>query len=396
MMEQAYITNIHIHSVRHLKNIDIELDSEQMKHLIITGKNGSGKTSLLDELSKVFNEMNYMDFDINTSNMKELYLGITDYGRNNFIPNLKVKFNIRNNELMSRMHQGLFIKAYYKADRIFKTEVSNHVENIKLSDNYKIFEEPKVLFQKYLVDLKVKQALFQTNGKQEQADQIKCWFNSLEALLKTIFEDESLSLVFNEEEFQFSIHMKNREPFTFNTLSSGYASLLDIVIDLIMRMEKHTNRSFRYDMPGIVFIDEIETHLHLDMQKNILKFLTTLFPNIQFIVSTHSPFVLNSISDVIIYDLENRTHVKNGLANIPYEGVVEGYFKVDTLSNELNDKFKQYKRLVKKEKLTDQDFAEIARLSIYLDEIPDYLALGFTTEYERLKLEFERRTDLND
>lgn len=396
MMEQAYITNIHIHSVRHLKNIDIELDSEQMKHLIITGKNGSGKTSLLDELSKVFNDDNFDNFDINTDK-KELYIGIASFPDDyDYIPNLKLKLNVTYSELKSKMHQGLFIKAYYKADRIFKTEVSNHVENIKLLDNYQIYDEPKVMFQKYLVDLKVKQALFQTNGKQKQAYQIKCWFSSLEALLKTIFEDESLSLVFNEEEFQFSIHMKNREPFTFNTLSSGYASLLDIVIDIIMRMEKHTNRSFRYDMPGIVLIDEIETHLHLDMQKNILKFLTTLFPNIQFIVSTHSPFVLNSISDVIIYDLENRTHVKNGLANIPYEGVVEGYFKVDTLSNELNDKFKQYKRLVQKEKLTDQDFAEIARLSIYLDEIPDYLALGFTTEYERLKLEFERRTDLND
>ena len=49
-MNQAYITNIEINHVRHLKNIEIPLSEGKMKHLIITGKNGCGKTSLLDAL----------------------------------------------------------------------------------------------------------------------------------------------------------------------------------------------------------------------------------------------------------------------------------------------------------------------------------------------------------
>ena len=44
--------------------------------------------------------------------------------------------------------------------------------------------------------------------------------------------------------------------------------------------------------------------------------------------------------------------------------------------------------------LTDEDFAEIKRLALYLEEIPDYLALDVTTEYRRLKLEFEHREDI--
>ena len=65
------------------------------------------------------------------------------------------------------------------------------------------------------------------------------------------------------------------------------------------------------------------------LQKNILPILTELFPNIQFIVSTHSPFILNSISNVVIYDLENKTLVntEEGLSNIPYEG---GDFMIPT------------------------------------------------------------------
>ncbi len=84
----------------------------------------------------------------------------------------------------------------------------------------------------------------------------------------------------------------------------------------------------------------------------ILPFLTTFFPNVQFIVSTHSPIILQSLGDVVIYDLEN------------------------------------------KEVITDGDITEIAELEIYLDEIPDYLAWDIATEYKRLKSEFESREDL--
>ena len=135
-------------------------------------------------------------------------------------------------------------------------------------------------------------------------------------------------------------------------------------------------------------IDEIETHLHLEMQRNILGLLTTLFPNIQFIVTTHSPFILNSLKDVVIYDLENHMLVENGLADVPYNGIVEGYFNVDGMSKLLSGKFQKYKEIVSKEKLKDEDFAEAAKLEMFLDEIPDYLALDIAAEYQRLKLEF--------
>ena len=50
-MEKYFITDMEIEKVRHLININIPLDKEQPKHLILTGKNGSGKTSVLLALS---------------------------------------------------------------------------------------------------------------------------------------------------------------------------------------------------------------------------------------------------------------------------------------------------------------------------------------------------------
>ena len=100
------------------------------------------------------------------------------------------------------------------------------------------------------------------------------------------------------------------------------------------------------------------------------------------------------MDNAVIYDLENNIIVKNGLSNVPYGGIVEGYFKADLMSNILKEKYEKYKRLVVKENLSDEDFEEIADLEMFLNEIPDYLALNITTEYQRLKAEFEKREDI--
>lgn len=168
-----------------------------------------------------------------------------------------------------------------------------------------------------------------------------------------------------------TITIDGREPFDFNTMSAGYAAVFDIIGNMTMRMESQR----RYDLEGIVLIDKIETHLHVELQKKIVPILKELFPNIQFIMTTHSPFILNSAENVVIYDLEKKMLVKDGLTNLPYEGIVEGYFGADRLSQELRDKFDRYRALAAKEKLTDDEYAETAELETYLDDVPDYLAL---------------------
>lgn len=56
-MKQLFITNLTIKKVRHLKDISIPLSEYQMKHLILTGKNGSGKTSLVEALAQHLNNV---------------------------------------------------------------------------------------------------------------------------------------------------------------------------------------------------------------------------------------------------------------------------------------------------------------------------------------------------
>ena len=412
-MEQIFIKNIKINKVRHLKNLDIPVCENKCKHIILTGQNGSGKTSILDAIAVFLNSVTRgNDLEQLMRVIKQAKVSIEYYTENpdeqvlqKYERNLKhlnnqyldytagvwLDFNTSFVNIQKQFEAGQFVVAYYKADRVFSSIEPKHVEKVQLKSGYAIDETPREEFIKYLLDLKMTQALAISGGKMDKADTIRIWFEKFDDLLKIIFNDKSVRLEFDEETFKFSIVMDGREPFDFNTLSSGYAAILDIVVDLIIRMEKQLNRSFDFTIPGIVLIDEIETHLHLDLQKNIMKLLTTVFPNIQFVVSSHSPFILNSLDNVIIYDLENKMLVENGLSDVPYSGIVEGYFKADELSDELRDKFEAYKELANKPNLDDDDYEQIADLEMYLDEIPDYLALNLTTEYQELKTKLRAR-----
>lgn len=418
-MENVYITKVILEEVRNLTYAEIPLSAKEKKNLIITGKNGSGKTTVLNALASylnavlknndVENEKKYLKMDEENLDYSKTHGGTESeirefegrvYDRKDRLTLLKHGIEVELNCSGKHVHQlfqdGKVILAYYKADRVFRTDIPRHVEKVQLQDQYSIDENPRDNLVKYLLDLKMTQALSATNGKYEKAVDIQRWFDNFEKLLQKIFENKQLKLEFDEETFKFSIKEPKKEAYDFNSLSSGYAAILDIVVDLMIRMEKQTNRTFQYDIPGIVLIDEIETHLHLELQKKIMELLTTMFPNVQFIVSTHSPFILNSLENVVIYDLEQKTLVNSdtGLSNIPYDGIVEGYFGASRLSDELADKFQRYKELAVKNNLTDDDIEEITQLEMYLDEIPDYLNLNITTEYQKIKLELSQRTDI--
>lgn len=379
-MERLYITKLTINKVRHLKNISIPLSENQIKHLILTGKNGSGKTSVVEALAR------YLD---------KIFTGERENAFRNCQKELDIKLNNKIESIPELADKYHYILAYYDAARVFQAEQPRQIEKVKLEDYYGLTDFPRKEFVKYLLDLKMTEALARNNNKTEKADEIQTWFAKLEQLLKQIFDDKTVELEFDEETFEFHILQHGKEPFDFNTLSNGYQAVLDIILDIIMRMQNQTQRSFDFNLPGIVLIDEIETHLHLELQKNIMPFLTAIFPNIQFIVTSHSPFILNSIRNVVIYDLEKNLLVENGLDNVPYDGIVEGYFGADKLSDALKQKFERYKTLVKKKCLSDEELNEIAELELYLDDIPDYLALGISTDYQELKLEFMNREDID-
>ena len=370
----SYINHIHISEVRNLHGIDLSLDK---RHVVFTGRNGSGKTSVIEAIRGKLAHFVAEDSQAVPPDLQ----GVT------------LQFADSEEDLRNKVNAGEFLIACYTAEREYKAESSKHIERIDLQNSYGIMEKPGLEFVKYLVDLKTKEALYKSNDKAEQAARIVKWFDNFKGILRQIFDDEHLELDFDIETFTFTIRQAGKKPFSFAQLSSGYAAVLDIVTDIIVRMEKH--HSGVYDMPGIVLIDEIEAHLHLSLQKNIFLLLTGMFPNIQFIVTTHSPFVLSSAKEALIYDLEKNLCIdtEEGLSNLTYSGIVEGYFDSTELSKDLMQKYEKFQELAKKENFTDDDYEELGTLQTYLDEVPDYLALRIAAGYQKTKLELYARLE---
>ncbi len=97
-------------------------------------------------------------------------------------------------------------------------------------------------------------------------------------------------------------------------LSDGYKTLLSLVIDLSIRMAlanpKHPDP---ISAPGIVLIDEIDLHLHPEWQRRVIGDLLTTFANTQFIVTTHSPYIVEAVNNHLQRHLINDLSIKDKL-----------------------------------------------------------------------------------
>lgn len=100
---------------------------------------------------------------------------------------------------------------------------------------------------------------------------------------------------------------KNGQDFDINQLSDGEQTLIMLVCDITRRLTiANPSLENKLEGEGIVMIDEIELHLHPQWQRNVLPALQATFPNIQFIVTTHSPQVLNNVDSKNIFLLHNK------------------------------------------------------------------------------------------
>lgn len=356
-----FLTNIKVNKVFHLENFNIPIDEKEKKHLIITGKNGSGKTVLLNAILEYLSAMK----------------GIATYSSFRDLKKVEVSFNQAIN--FNPIHKADILFAFYEAERISQMQEITSPAKPNLHPTYEIQEKKVSEFLKFLVDYKIQEALARNEHQTEDANKINQWFIEFEKLLQSIFEDNSLKLIFNYKDYSFKIQTAGKE-FKFTELSAGYSAVIDIVTDLILKMQTPDKLIRAYDKQGIVLIDEIETHLHLGLQRIILPLLTHIFPNIQFIVTTHSPFILNSLPNAVAFDLERKESISD-LTDYSYEALAEGYFGVRSDSSYLQVKLDTLKTLVDKKELNISDKLELNDLISEFEQVSDAVAPAIKSEY---------------
>ena len=400
-----FIKNIHINKLFHLNDFDIPISREEFPHLIITGKNGSGKTVLLNAISDFLNiikndkSADFLGYQKQLDTWNNNLRNATDErGRmlaqqqvehiSNRIQNLYGKIDLQSDllgSIIEKYNKGEFVIAFYQADRKVKMSEPKNPTKPVYNKKGDVKDTATSQFLNFLSDLKIQEALARNEKQTKDADEINVWFEDFEGMMRQIYQDNNLSLEFNYRDYSFKICTEGKK-FKFTEVSDGFAAVLDIVADLILKMQDDNSLTRSYQKEGIVLIDEIETHLHLALQKVIMPLLTKVFPNIQFIITTHSPFVLSSMPNAVAYDLEHQ-EVLDNLTEYSYESLAEGYFGVRTQSSYAEMQLETFKKLLSKEELSDADKVEIKQLKSDFEKITEVVSPLIVGEFRQIVIQ---------
>lgn len=379
----VFVNSIKLQKVRNLPIVEIPFDSETKKHLILTGPNGSGKTTVLNELkeyckgvqTKLLIHCTHAMNEEKTSKYEDVFTAEKGAVYRNVITNQENKLRDASTAVISFNDSIAFYSQYLRKEYIVcffdahrKASFIEPKGPSKIEQKNTVEEGLGKYFVQLLVNLRSRRSFARDDNDTKTVKQIERWFENFEKALAILLGHSDFVLKFDSVDFNFTIEEKGKEPYHFSQLSDGYSALLSIVSELMLRMSLEPLAT--YDKYGLVFIDEIENHLHVELQKKVLPFLTSFFPNLQFIVTTHSPFVISSIADSVVFDLESQKRYTD-FSDYSYSSIIEDYYGVDTYSEIIVNNVKEIEGMLQKESLTNDELARIKLLYDSVNELPE-------------------------
>lgn len=334
------IKELHLKNFRGFNELDIKFDS---KLAVFIGKNGAGKTSVLDAIAILLTQyiLNIDTLSFHESYKKSLDFSLTKedikVGKDNVKISITAKLNNsekyinwsfensrtksirRDNDELKKYFSGsqssIPIIKYYKSLRTLDTKLEKSPKtkkNLLYGDSIKKgienFDEFISWFE-YLENIENEMRL--RNNINDRLPELEYIRKTIEIFFSYLSDANFHNLRVERGyhdllpvlESTFKI-TKGKTDLSLEHLSDGEKMVLMLVVDIARKLYilGYENVSER---KGIVLIDEIELHLHPTWQREIIPALTKTFPNIQFIVSTHSPQVLSNVDGKDIYVIED-------------------------------------------------------------------------------------------
>ncbi|OLS26997.1 MAG: hypothetical protein HeimC2_13400 [Candidatus Heimdallarchaeota archaeon LC_2] len=353
---------------------ELNLISDELNfpmHLIVTGKNGSGKTSFLRSL--------YVTLD-------QPKRKIEDDGT---LPNIDVEFpeqELTKNKILEKFKNKAYVVFFLGAFRNLSVERPNTIgknyqENAWIDMTTPSRSGNTIRFlEQYLLERRAQQSFQgEEEGNLQKSIEIKDWFKNFNDFLCEIFGEE-VNLEFKPETFSFNLKYSNGHIVNFNQLPDGIASIIAIWAELLVTNHVIGERRKGFLEQGIFIIDEIENHLHYELQRKIMKLIIQSFPRLQLIVSTHSPAIITSIPNALICDLSTqRTYKSKDLIGASFAELLKIPFSLDNeFDLETNKKLTTLQQLYnrfKHEKLNQEELEQMDNLAEQLAKRSHLLAL---------------------
>ena len=323
------IQSLHIKNYRCFEDFDIDFDD---RLTVLVGVNGSGKTAVLDALGFFLKMAGH---PIKRQDIEyELPFDDIAIGRNpeDFVYHLELQpssiasagsmpfdihyINTTNEGFQYRIDYNIHgaiggllatekpLCVSYMAGRFILDEDSAIKGNTNTQSAYSAFENN---FNR-TIDYASTLSWFSDVDSDEARDMRDRGQKGESPALKAVRDALSKALLGNYERPRMQGHpselvIRKKDTgayFKVSQLSDGYRAMLALVMDLARRMAESRIVGEKpggspLDAPAIVLIDEVELHLHPAWQHTVLNTLMEIFPNTQFIVTTHSPQVLTSI-----------------------------------------------------------------------------------------------------
>ncbi|MFJ1329108.1 AAA family ATPase [Capnocytophaga canimorsus] len=317
----------------YLKNIGPFLEGkiEFDQVTILTGENGTGKTVVLDAIRKMLLSGRWTNA---LSKMRNIHRD------DSFKIELSLLFNnetfkIETNSIANNLYESFEIKKsgspYYDLGSVF-SDSRNAKGNLWIANywtsqnDHSDFHIPSLDFIKpenYLIDAldgiqknaettKIVTFLdyYKSSDKPEEKKEGEYIFEVLKKIFKiSLYEGE---FVYVDRSRLMPIIIQNGVEVSLDKLSSGNLYLVQRLIGLLGQMYsvyKLNNLPLEEmcNTPGLLLIDEAENHLHPKWQKTFIKSILELFPNLQIVAATHSPFIVGSVENAKIYVCKPET-----------------------------------------------------------------------------------------
>lgn len=381
------IKKLELKNFRGFENLIIEFPESESGLAVFIGVNGAGKSSVLDAITHNLNNylfdkldeatQEFVSLEDTVGNMRDLNNGKTRGKISTVISSNTCNILVR----VSFGYDGYLSKTFLLNEGFEKKEVNQSSINYNLA---KIKDQTIVVY--YATDRTVeKPELEQKNidntsdyhtndslGVHLSFNNFFHWFKNVEDLenqevrrLKNFdYQNNQLNAVRNAIEYFLEgfknphIDRENKVEFVvekdgvklfLSNLSHGERLTLALIGDIARRLSiVNSDLANPLEGEGIVLIDEIELHLHPGWQRDIVPKLRKTFPNIQFILTTHSPQVLSKVprENVFILEdfklVENTPHTEGKDTNsILYE-----VFGVESRPAEATKEFRKLSRLI--------------------------------------------------